>query len=348
MIVCTVGSSYFVNTVFVDSINTGLQNSINKRLSDSIALMKLPLLLCALTLLYSTAGCGGKKAAEPVDPAAALETRMKAAEKMSDPVTQAEEYLAIAGEQQKSAQLPASVKSLKLAAAAVGKVTTPAAKGRLAAEVAIMYARAKQAAESQTALGQAQAALAKLGEDALARTLLQARIAVAQQELGSKQTAQTTLQASVNGSAAIMDVEAQTRAWLGVAAAAKALEDTATLQTAFDKATAAAKSATMPRQQSELLEELARTQHEVDQNAAAEETLTAALAIIATIDDPLNRGYALLEAAGTRVLWGDAEQGKALLDQLEKLLATVPDKDQAKQLQAKVKTQRSQLAKLKK
>jgi len=311
-------------------------------------MMKPTRLTTFFALLLLTTGCGGKKAAGPVDPAAALETRMKAAEKMSDPVTQAEEYLAIAGEQQKSAQLPASVKSLKLAAAAVGKVTTPAVKGRLAAEVAILYARAKQEAESQTALGQAQAALAKFGDDALAKTLLQTRIAIAQQQLGSKQTAQTTLQASANGAASIMDVEAQTRAWLGVAAAAKALDDAATLQTAFDKAAAAAKSAAMPRQQSELLVELARSQHEVDQKAAAEETLKAALAIIATIDDPLNRGYALLEAAGTRVLWGDAEQGKALLDQLEKLLATVPDKDQAKQLQAKVKTQRGQLSKIKK
>lgn len=310
--------------------------------------MKSILFLCCFSLLFASSGCGSKQTAETLNPAAALEARLKAAEKVSDPETQAEEYLAIASELQKSAQLPAAQKPLKLATEVIGKLASPAAKGRLSAELSILHARGKHAAESQTALAQAQAALGKIADDPLARVLLQTRIAVAQQELASKKTAQATLQAAATAAAAIMDVESQTRAFLGVAKAAKLLEDTATLQTAFDKALAAAKTATTPRLQSELTIELARAQYEVDQKSAADETLKSALATIEKIEDPLNRGYALLEAAGTRVLWGDAEQGKALLDDLEKSLPSISDKDQVKQLQAKVKTQRSQLAKLKK
>jgi hypothetical protein len=149
--------------------------------------MKSTLLLCCLALLCSTAGCGGKKPDAPVDPAAALEARYKSAEKLSDPTAQADEYLAIARDQLAAKQDKAAHKPLKLAGEAVGKITRPTEKGKLAAELAILHAQAKQSAESQAALAQAQGSLARIKDDPLAKVLLQARIAVAQHELGSKQ-----------------------------------------------------------------------------------------------------------------------------------------------------------------
>jgi tetratricopeptide (TPR) repeat protein len=319
----------------------------------TMSMMKLALALSCAGMLLTVPGCGGKPTAGPapapeenVEPLMALSKRMKSAKDIGNSEQQVEEYLAIAKELQALSKFDESVPALKMATSPnlIDWIKDPALSGRVYADVAYYYTRAKKPDDAKKMLDKALPRLDQLAQDPAGKALVEARISIAQHALGKTDEAKKSLQAAVKSAETATTGEPAARTWLAIAGAAPFADPTLQKE-AIEKAVVIVKTVTTPKPQSELLIGVARLQHGAKQVKEAEETLAAAATAAETIPEHAERAEMLYQAAALFNFWAKPDKAGPLVDQLEKLYPDISDKKQLEPLQAKVKTLRSQLTK---
>lgn len=260
-----------------------------------------------------------------------LAERAAAAKSETNPVSRADSLLQIANQQLTEADSAGAVTTLTAAASAISTVNDKVERARLYADLAERFGRAQKTDEAQAALAQAQTGLGKL-EDPLARVKVLVRIAFAQAAFKDHAAAAQTISTAKQTAASLPDAAAKCRGWLELARAEKFFGRNAGVDEAFAAATAAAKATEPQRTACDLLGESADLQLKMERIEPAKAQLAEAAALTANIPDLLSRGFALLKLAELYSLAGSADDCEKLIQQTERLLPQIADKDLQKDL----------------